>query len=99
MCDEIPLSTFPSAHADNLLEFPNIIGNPYTWGNEVADQYAKDAATGRAPRERLPEGYAEETSLAHMTRVATGPIQGNDRLDCGARAIRTTLQTTSWEGR
>jgi hypothetical protein len=37
----------------------------------VADQYAKDAATGRAPRERLPEGYAEETSLAHMTRVAT----------------------------
>ena len=40
-------------------------------GNEVADQYAKDAATGRAPREELPEGYAEETSLAHMTRVAT----------------------------
>ena len=25
-------------------------------GNEVADQYAKDAATGRAPRDRLPEG-------------------------------------------
>ena len=40
-------------------------------GNEVADQYAKDAATGRAPSERLSEGYAEETSLAHMTRVAT----------------------------
>ena len=39
--------------------------------NEVADQYARDAATGRAPRERLPEGYAEETSLAHTTRVAT----------------------------
>ena len=37
----------------------------------MADQYAKDAATGRTPRERLPEGYAEETSLAHMTRVAT----------------------------
>ena len=37
----------------------------------MADQYAKDAATGRAPGERLPEGYAEETSLAHMTRVAT----------------------------
>ena len=37
----------------------------------MADQYAKDAATGRAPRERLLEGYAEETSLAHMTRVAT----------------------------
>ena len=28
------------------------------------------AATGRAPRERLLEGYAEETSLAQMTRVA-----------------------------
>ena len=40
-------------------------------GNEVADRYAKDAATGRAPREELLEGYAEETSLAHMTRVAT----------------------------
>ena len=40
-------------------------------GNEVADQYAKDAATGRAPREDLLEGYVEETSLAHMTRVAT----------------------------
>ena len=40
--------------------------------NEVADQYVKDAATGRTPRERLPEGYAEEASLAHMTRVATG---------------------------
>ena len=39
--------------------------------NEVADQYAKDPATGRAPRERLPEGYAAETSLAHMTRVTT----------------------------
>ena len=25
-------------------------------GDEVADQYAKDAATGRAPRERLLEG-------------------------------------------
>ena len=41
-------------------------------GNEVADRYAKDAATGRAPREELPKGYAEETSLAQMTRVATG---------------------------
>ena len=40
-------------------------------GNEVADRYAKDAATGKAPGEELPEGYAEETSLAHMTRVAT----------------------------
>ena len=40
-------------------------------GNEVDDQYAKNAATGRAPWETLLEGYAEDTSLAHMTRVAT----------------------------
>ena len=40
-------------------------------GNEVTDQYAKDAATDRAPRERFPEGCAEVTSLAHMARVAT----------------------------
>ena len=40
-------------------------------GNEMANQYAKDAATGRAPRESLPEGCTEEKSLAHMTRVAT----------------------------
>ena len=32
-------------------------------GNEVADQHARDAATGRAPRERMPGGHAEETSL------------------------------------
>ena len=37
----------------------------------MADQYAKDAATGRARGEELLGGYAEETSLAHMTRVAT----------------------------
>ena len=36
-------------------------------GIEIKDY---TAATGRAPRERLLEGYAEETSLAHMTRVA-----------------------------
>ena len=40
-------------------------------GNEVVDRYAKDAATGRVPKEELPEGYAGETSLAHMTRVTT----------------------------
>ena len=39
--------------------------------NEVADQYAKGAATGEEPVEVIPEGYAAETSLSHMTRVAT----------------------------
>ena len=40
-------------------------------GNEVADRHAKGAATGRAPSEELSEGYAGETPLSHMTRVAT----------------------------
>ena len=40
-------------------------------GNEVADRFAKDSATGRAPGKELLEGYAAETSLAHMTRVVT----------------------------
>ena len=39
-------------------------------GNEVADRYAKSVATGGAPVEEIPEGYADETSLSHMTRVA-----------------------------
>ena len=37
---------------------------------QVADQYAKSAATGEEPVEAIPEGYAAETSLSHMTRVA-----------------------------
>ena len=40
-------------------------------GNEVADQYAKSAATGEEPVEAIPEKYETETSLSHMTRVAT----------------------------
>ena len=40
-------------------------------GNEVADEYAKSAATGDAPVEEIPEGYHDETSLPHMTRVPT----------------------------
>ena len=40
-------------------------------GNEVADDYAKSAATGSSPVEAIPEGYAGETSLSHMTKVAT----------------------------
>ena len=40
-------------------------------GNEVAGRYAKSAATGEEPVEAIPEGYAAETSLSHMTRVAT----------------------------
>ena len=40
-------------------------------GNEVADQYAKSAATGEEPLEVIPEGYETETPLSHMTRVVT----------------------------
>ena len=40
-------------------------------GNEVADRYTKSAATGEESVEAIPEGYAAETSLSHMTRVAT----------------------------
>ena len=42
-------------------------------GSEAADQFAKSAATGEGPLtvENIPEGYAAETSLSHMTRVAT----------------------------
>ena len=38
-------------------------------GNEMADRYAKSAATGDDPVEGLPEGYAAETSLSHMTEA------------------------------
>ena len=58
-------------------------------GNEVAGQYAKDAATGSAPRERLLEGYAEETSLAHImearSRATTDWITGHVRPGRGYR--------------
>ena len=40
-------------------------------GNEVADEYAKSAATGEDSVEEIPEGYGAEVSLSHMTRVAT----------------------------
>ena len=61
----------------------------------MADQYAKDAATGRAPREELLEGYAEETSLARVTRVATetGSKATTDQIT--EHATRPTLQTSS----
>ena len=42
--------------------------------SQVADEYAKAAAIGSAPGEEVPEGYLEETSLPHMTRVATEAI-------------------------
>ena len=40
-------------------------------GNEVADEYAKSAASGGAPAEKIPDVYSDETSLSHMARVAT----------------------------
>ena len=66
-------------------------------GNEVADRYVKDAATGRAPREKVPEGSSEEAT--HDEGRYRGQIQDYDRLDLGAHTTRTTLPTSSWEGR
>ena len=40
------------------------------------DQYAKSAATGEESVEAIPEGYEVETSLSHMTRVATEDPRG-----------------------
>lgn len=40
-------------------------------GKEVADEYAKAAATGDAPGEEFPEGYRDGISLSHTTRTAT----------------------------
>ena len=60
-------------------------------GNDMADRYAKGAATGRAPMEELPEVYAEETSLAYMTRVATEARSKETRGWIEAHATRTTL--------
>ena len=66
----IEVETRPAA-AGNRVTIRWVPAHAGAEGNEVADQYAKDAANGRAPREELLGGYAEETSLAHMTRVAT----------------------------
>ena len=40
-------------------------------GNEMADEYAKAAAEGGQPDGDIPDEYKWETSLSHMTRVAT----------------------------
>ena len=36
----------------------------------MADRYAKAAAARSRPTDEIPEGYADETSLSHMARVA-----------------------------
>ena len=58
-------------------------------GNEVANRHAKSAATGEDPVEEVPEGYAAETSLLHMTR---GEISGDGGVNLGARQARATMQ-------
>ena len=40
-------------------------------GNEVAGRCTNSAATGEDPVEDIPERYAAEISLSHMTSVAT----------------------------
>ena len=46
-------------------------GSRWRRGERGGRSVRKGCRHRQAPRERLPEGYAEETSLAHMTRVAT----------------------------
>ena len=63
--------------------------------NEVTDRYAKSAATGDAPVEEIPEGYAEEiperytdeTSLSHMTRVVT-QVRSHEAAEWISRHVR-----------
>lgn len=40
-------------------------------GNEKADEFAKAAADGEEPDSAVPDSCRWETSLSHMTRVAT----------------------------
>ena len=56
---------------DNSVTIRWVLAHSGAIGNEVADRYAKSAATGEEPVEAIPEGYAAEASLSHMTRVAT----------------------------
>ena len=56
---------------DNSVTIRWVSAHKGATGNEVANQYAKSAATGEDPVEAIPEGYADETSLSHMSRVAT----------------------------
>ena len=62
-------------------------------GNEVADEHTKTAATGDAPSEEIPDGYHNETSLSHMTRVATEDRSSrDDGVDLRARRGWATVQ-------
>ena len=58
---------------DNDITIRWVLEHSGAAGNEVADEYAKSVATGDAPveTEGIPEGYINETSLSHLTRVAT----------------------------
>ena len=56
---------------DNSVTIRWVPVNSGATDNEVADRYAKSAATGEDPVEEILEGYTGETYLLHMTRVAT----------------------------
>ena len=56
--------------------------------NEQADRYAKEA-TGAGPLETVQEGYVDERSLSHMTRVATESRAREDHEPC---TYRTAIQ-------
>ena len=62
-------------------------------GSQVDDEYAKTAATSDAPSVEIPDGYRKETSLSHMTRVATEDRSPRDGgVDLRARRDWATVQ-------
>ena len=56
---------------DNAVAIEWVLARSGASGNEVADEYVKAAAIGETPSEDIPEGCHEETSLSHVTTVAT----------------------------
>ena len=68
------------------------------WSDEIRE---KRRTLGRAVRrwKAGKGGEAEDVLGSYDEGRYGGQIQGDDRLDLGPRATRTTLSTTSWEGR
>ena len=61
-------------------------------GNEVADEYAKSAATGDAPEEEIPEGYGNETSLTHDESCHRDQVPRGGGVDLETCEARATVQ-------
>lgn len=66
--------------------------------NEKADELAKAATEGGSPADAatdaVPDDYRWETSLSHMTRVATEARTRDCIVDLRLRRSRAKVQTT-----